>query len=90
MKPEYKQMEKMAKLQTQPDELLGEDNAIRLIENILEEDHQRRERLTTKSETDPTVVHLRIVEEADDEEVMALFDEIEPYYSRTNQILANL
>lgn len=29
-------------------------------------------------------------EEANDDEVMALFDEIEPYYSRTNQMLAGL
>jgi hypothetical protein len=31
-----------------------------------------------------------VIEEVNDDEVMALFDEIEPYYSRTNQMLANL
>jgi len=28
--------------------------------------------------------------QANDDEVMALFDEIEPYYSRTNRMLADL
>lgn len=31
-----------------------------------------------------------VSEEADDDAVIALFDEIEPYYSRTNQMLADL
>jgi len=38
----------------------------------------------------PDFISPLVAEEADDDEVMALFDELEPYYSRTNQMLAKL